>query len=238
MRHHAAVPPEEPAKQPQESKRTEKARTLAWRLESLASGFVALLALFISAYTVYINRQQMKAQTWPRLVERTDGSLQDGRWSLFLRNNGVAPAEIRAVRVSIGGVDVPTWRAYARRIAEMRGVVGRGEFSFAHEGALVGEVIAPGQEITVFTTGSLSTVAHIEAVSDQGDLDICYCSMLDDCWEYRDDGDNEKTTRVVPRCAPYPVPFVGFDNEDRAAEHAYIAQLARDGVRPADAGAD
>jgi hypothetical protein len=215
-----------------------RAQRFAWRLEALGSGFVALLALFVSAYTVYINRQQMRAQTWPRLVERVDGSDKDGRVSVFIRNNGVAPAEIRAARVSIGGRDVRTWREYLTRIAAMRGPDAKGGLSLGNASPLVGEVIAPGQEITLFTPRDIGTLAQLEAVSDRTELDLCYCSMLDECWEYQDEGVKPKVTRVVPRCDPYAVPFVGFDEQDRANETAYVARLASDAEKEADAGGD
>jgi hypothetical protein len=38
------------------------------RIAALTSGFVAVLALVVSTYNVYLQRQQIRAQVWPRLL--------------------------------------------------------------------------------------------------------------------------------------------------------------------------
>ena len=67
-----------------------RSRRLGLRMELIVSGTVGLLALFVSAYTVYIQRQQLKVQAWPRLTFESDSqpgdTPSDVRFSLSLRN--------------------------------------------------------------------------------------------------------------------------------------------------------
>src|SRR5271168_5107536 len=98
------------------------------RLEALASGFVACLALLVSAYTVYIQRQQLKVQVWPRLAPFSEGQVgsntSEVHISFGLKNRGVAPAEVRSVQVTFDGEAMPDWKAWFERAKRKQGVQG------------------------------------------------------------------------------------------------------------------
>ena len=112
---------------PDEGKNSQRA-TRGLRLEALASGFVALLALLLSAYTVYIQRQQLKVQAWPRLTLEDDAqpgpSPGEIKYTVSVKNRGVAPAEVRAMRVAFDGEDVTDWRDWFAHIKRKHGLDG------------------------------------------------------------------------------------------------------------------
>jgi hypothetical protein len=76
-------------------------------LAALVSGFVGAVALATSTYTVYLQRQQVRAQVWPYLVMGADWG-HDGL-VLDVVNRGVGPAAVKRVRVTVDGKPMEDW---------------------------------------------------------------------------------------------------------------------------------
>ena len=70
----------------------------------LAAG-IGFLALVVSGYTAYIQRQQVRAQVWPYLIAGND----DGNDSIFVYNKGVGPAIVKTAQVFVDGKPQPDW---------------------------------------------------------------------------------------------------------------------------------
>lgn len=79
----------------------------------MVSGAVGLLAIFVAAYTVYVQRQQLKVQAWPRLALEYDlqsgANRDESQLTLSLTNRGFAPAEVRQMHVVVGGTKVTNY---------------------------------------------------------------------------------------------------------------------------------
>ena len=174
------------------------------------SGTVGLLALFVSAYTVYIQRQQLKVQAWPRLTFESDSlpgaTPSDVGFSLSLKNRGVAPADVRSMRLTVAGETVTDWDDWLGRIGRRHGV--SRSFQLSTRGSPVGSVIGVGQSTTLVSTESATTVALL-ASDDESALSVCYCSMLDDCWSLEVSPKGDSSTIAVSHCPTYPEKFVG-----------------------------
>jgi hypothetical protein len=186
------------------------------RIEALASGFVPMLALILSAYTVYIQRQQLKVQAWPRLAVETDtqhGSSPDElHVTLTLKNRGVAPAEIRSVRVGYAGDDVSNWPDWLAHIARKHGVAGAVHLTKA--GNPAGEILGVGEEYVLMATDSARTAALL-TLDDDPNMSFCYCSVLDDCWVLDlPRGSAPVTTTPVARCPTYPTGFTAWPRDE------------------------
>jgi hypothetical protein len=180
---------------------------LGARLGALASGFVAVLALVISAYTVYLQRQQLKAQLWPRVLIEAARTDHD-HFTVSLKNRGVAPAEVRAFRLTVAGEYTTDWFDWLKRIGLKQGVqeIEGGSFSM---NAPEGEVIGVGEDLEIFKTDSLQAIS-LALADDDTAMSLCYCSVLDDCWVYdAPAGEAKATTTPVERCPTYPTAFVG-----------------------------
>jgi hypothetical protein len=63
-------------------------------LAAVIASLVGLLALGISAYTAYVQREQLRAQVWPKLSLGQSNMLH----KLYAGNQGVGPARVTAVR--------------------------------------------------------------------------------------------------------------------------------------------
>jgi hypothetical protein len=82
----------------------------ASRYDAVIATLVGLCALCVSAYTAYVQRQQVRAAVWPIL--EFDSS--NGPIHFTLANKGVGPAIIRHVTVMVDGQPVRNWKEGTR----------------------------------------------------------------------------------------------------------------------------
>src|SRR6185312_15580863 len=66
---------------------------------AVIAAFVGLLALCVSGYTAYLQRQQVRAQVWPYL----ETGISSSKRGVSLSNKGVGPAIIRSAQVLVDG---------------------------------------------------------------------------------------------------------------------------------------
>jgi hypothetical protein len=85
----------------------------ASRYEAVIATFVGLCALCVSAYTAYIQRQQVRAAVWP-ILEFDSSNAPDIHFNLA--NKGVGPVIIRHVIVKVDGQPVRNWKEALQKI--------------------------------------------------------------------------------------------------------------------------
>lgn len=142
---------------------------------AVIAAFVGLLALAVSGYTAYLQRQQVRAQVWPYL----EPGMSSSKRKVSLFNKGVGPAIIRSVKIAVDGKPQRNWQAVFAALG----------IDFGHHipySTINGVVIPANDHVDqlVFpTAGDFDLFAHqIKRV----DLSLCYCSSLDECWTYED----------------------------------------------------
>jgi hypothetical protein len=161
---------------------------------------VGLCALCVSAYTAYVQRQQVRAAVWPIL--EFDSS--NAPIHFILANKGVGPAIIRHVIVKVDGQPVRNWKEALGRI------LGPGEH-LGSESDMSGRVFAAGESLTVFTPRDpennplnydKSNPLWVTMNKDRlrVTVEICYCSTLGECWTLRAGGLTPSTTTETRRC--------------------------------------
>jgi hypothetical protein len=147
-------------------------------LAAVIASFIGLLALAVSAYTAYVQRQQLRAQVWPRLEISYSNNDQELAWHVL--NQGTGPARVIAMRVVVGGTLVTTWGGAKEAAGYVDG--DRTTMSSINQ-----SVLPAGKDVAMFRAGDdpqsrtrfgelLSGGKHALGVT------ICYCSVLDDCW--------------------------------------------------------
>lgn len=167
--------------------------------------YVALLALiisgvaaFASAYQTYVIRQQFSATVWPYLTFTTRSSV-DNYFELDVGNAGIGPALIRSAVVSRDGkpIDVasnPTaspalsvaFRADQEEAnrdeaaAKFHGKAGTTVSSIVR-----GDVVSAGSTLQLFRVDGKFLTRRVMADVRHVDLQICYCSLLGNCWTKR-----------------------------------------------------
>lgn len=135
----------------------------------IIASLVGLLALLVSGYTAWIQRQQVRAQVWPHLTV----AYQDSGYKLTVFNKGMGPAIVRSVRVTVDGKPQPDWE-------RVLGALGLPVADYGHS-TIAGTVLGPGDALSVVVFPDEPAYARFRrAMSAHGLMDICYCSTLDE----------------------------------------------------------
>ena len=173
----------------------------ASRYDAVIATLVGLCALCVSAYTAYVQRQQVRAAVWP-ILEFDSSNAPDIHFTLA--NKGVGPAIIRHVIVRVDGQPVRNWKEALGRI------LGPGEHLFS-ESDMSGHVFAAGESMTPLTPRDpennplnfdKSNPLWVKMNKDRlrVSVEICYSSTLDECWTLRASGLTPSTTTETRHC--------------------------------------
>ena len=115
----------------------ERPRPRNWdAVTALIAVMIGVLALLVSGYTAYIQRQQVRAEVWPNLLI----GFYDPDQSIGVQNKGVGPAIVSSVR-GLGRRDTET--RLVRR-AQGAGLAGRMGTVIS---TVSDTVISPGERI-------------------------------------------------------------------------------------------
>ncbi len=178
----------------------EKETRRASRYDAIIATLVGLCALCVSAYTAYVQRQQVRAAVWP-ILEFDSSNTPDIHFTLA--NKGVGPAIIRHVIVKVDGKPVRNWREVVEKIL--------GPGHLASESDMSGYVFAAGESRTVFTPRDpennplnfdKSNPLWVKMNKERFRVtaEICYCSTLGECWTLRGGGSTPNITTQTRRC--------------------------------------
>jgi hypothetical protein len=141
---------------------------------AVVASFVGLLALLLSGYTAYLQRQQVRAEIWPNLqIENSTKNLQ-----YYAVNRGMGPARVRGVRVTVGGKLKKRW-------AEVLRAVGTAGNEGAIFSSINGRVVMPGEKVDLLLPaegpGARALFQDFLRNARGFAMVICYCSVLDEC---------------------------------------------------------
>jgi hypothetical protein len=142
---------------------------------AVIAAFVGLLALVLSGYTAYIQRQQVRAQVWPYLEPNSSSSKRE----LFVSNKGVGPAIVRGVRLTVDGAPQRNWKAVFAALG----------LHYDHHipySSLNGTVISANDRVEQLAFPTDEDFAAFAAQGHRVNLQICYCSSLGECWLFDD----------------------------------------------------
>lgn len=152
------------------------ARVRNWDgLAAIIAAFIGVLALLVSGYTAYLQRQQVRAQVWPYLVSAN----YDPEFAIKVLNKGVGPAIVHSVRVWVDDKPKHDW---GQVLSTLDVEVAKLRTSTISDNVLsANEMLA----MIVFPDGA-SYRDFRAAARDRIALEICYCSTLGECWVYSD----------------------------------------------------
>jgi hypothetical protein len=140
-------------------------------LAAVIAAFVGFLALVVSAYTAYVQRQQTRAQVWPRLLV---GNRPADRL-VAVYNKGMGPAIVRNVQIYVDGRPQPDWT----HVVSAMGLHLGEEMKVS---TLTSVVISPGEELHLLKFAGDADYAQFMQARKVPEMRVCYCSVLDDCW--------------------------------------------------------
>lgn len=156
------------------------------------------MALCVSGYTAYMQRQQVRAAVWP-ILQYT--SSNEPHIRLTLENKGVGPAIIRQVIVKVDDQPMPNWHDVLQKL------LGPGAHHFS-ESSMSKHVLSAGESMDILVphdneSKPLTYVNSPDPLSEEMNkarlrvaVEICYCSTLGDCWILRADSNDSSTTET------------------------------------------
>ena len=174
---------------------------------AVIAAFVGLLALCVSGYTAYIQRQQVRAQVWPYL----ETGLSPSKQELTLVNKGVGPALIRSVQIFVDDKPQHDWDAVYAALGLK--YAQRPPYS-----TINGVVISAGERIDQVVFRDAESFNLYVQQAKRVSMRVCYCSTMNECWVR--DGRETESSRITTEIAACPArskdDFIDNENAEPA----------------------
>lgn len=159
-------------------------------LAAVIAALIGLLALCVSGYTAWIQRQQVRAEVWPYLQT----GISPSQRQMNLSNKGVGPATVKRVKLFVDGKPQHGW-------PEAFDALGLHDLRNTPASTINGIVISPDESIQQINLPDAETFARFYRQYPRIQLAICYCSALDECWIYDERAESaEARRRPVATC--------------------------------------
>jgi hypothetical protein len=174
------------------------------RYGTIIATFVGFLALCVSGYTAYMQRQQVRAMVWP-ILQFDSSNAPDIHFTLA--NKGVGPAIIQHVIVRVDGKPFRNWHDIFEKL------LGPGEHH-GSESDMSNRVLTAGEVLDIMTPhrtdGDPIKYDRSDPVWQKWNderfkvtIEICYSSTLGECWTLRAGG---RQPNVTTECRTCPTP--------------------------------
>jgi hypothetical protein len=162
---------------------------------AIVASLIGLMALVVSGYTAYVQRQQVRAQVWPYLMI----GYADNEHARIVFNKGVGPALVRSVQVLVDGKPQPDW-------SHVMSALGVSDKVSYQQSTLASNVLSPNEKLDVLVVADQDGYkAFREQSLHRASTRVCYCSTLGDCWMYDDHrASDEPRTQPIDRCPDLP----------------------------------
>ncbi|MBS0516812.1 MAG: hypothetical protein JSS16_15230 [Proteobacteria bacterium] len=152
------------------------------QISSIVALAVSVLALATGAYQTRLMQAQARASVWPivSLGLSYFGSRDKGGFTWEVENNGVGPALIKSVTLSLDGKPMRNWDEVYQAL------FGRGREN-ATVSSVNGNVLPPSTNrdttIAAIRTSQPDEAKALFEAKDRFKMTVCYCSVYDECWE-------------------------------------------------------
>lgn len=190
--------------------------------------FVSLVSILIAWHhgqimrdLVYQNERIVEAESLPYLDIFSSDTADDRSSNLRLavQNEGVGPARIAEVVMTVDGKPVPDFSSLideccARGRLQSKGADAKQYRSLRNGDVVLSSIrdrmIRPGEEAQVFswpvTAENKAVVDRLQTAlaSNAVNIAVCYCSVFDDCWVRTDSG---RRPTAVKECPVASVPY-------------------------------
>ena len=171
------------------------------RVTAISALLVSFVAVGVAAYTAQLQRQQVRAQVWPRAQFYNAGALGE----FHVANKGMGPLIVRSARVTLDGKPLKNWGQLATALGLPPERMGYS--------SLNGAVLSSGEDMTYLQPGTKEQFTALRAVAgERWNATICYCSALEECWTTQSHPrGTEDVTREVDACPRFD-PALEFEN--------------------------
>ena len=173
----------ETAEQDDSAKRS---RFAQW--SSLLAFAISVVALGLSVYQTRLMQTQARASVWPYLDIGFgyDDKGDTAGFELHVQNNGVGPALVRSVQVSFDDKPMQHWSDVISLVMDEQHKHGS---SHSKLSGLHNVVIPPSlnreTDVVAIRIDEPDVAKAVYDARERLKMDICYCSIYDDCWTVR-----------------------------------------------------
>jgi hypothetical protein len=149
---------------------------------ALSAVIVSVASLWVALRANQTQEQLLKASVWPYVQFDSSNATETGAPQLVfeVRNEGVGPALVRSIAVSYNGRYYPTFKTLMIACCKLAHV--RDIFSSTMQNAvIVAHGVVPFIDMPP-NNFDLTEFNRIRAQRSKIQIQMCYCSVLGDCW--------------------------------------------------------
>ena len=148
-------------------------------LGTIVALVISVLALVVSIFEANIMKSQQKATVWPYLA--IGQSYNSEGFRLIARNNGIGPALIKSVEVTLDGTPVDSFLSILEQIKPDNQL----GYDIISSNSINNRVMKAGEEVTmIFLPWNEETRAILPQMEGRFSIRLKYCSVLEECWYY------------------------------------------------------
>ena len=150
---------------------------------------VSICALYVSVVEIRNNQEFQRISVWPRLWVAK--SATNKRFQIHVINQGLGPAIIRSVRVTIDGERFHTW-------SDMKEKLGLASDTPSSHSTLSTRVLENGRDVTIMEIWDDEGRAAFHKAFESGRMliEVTYSSVYGECWI----SSSDMTTRQIDSC--------------------------------------
>jgi hypothetical protein len=184
---------------------------------ALSAFFVSLVSLWLAIHNGRTMEKLVAANSYPNIdvepgnhFDFDDGQGLRPAVYLSLANTGIGPARLRAVQLSWQGKPAADLRALVALCCSAQGTPSLPNMSYWHSGDLRGYMLAAGQSVNLYAWPEVPgdpRWARLNDLRDKVGLEVCYCSVFDECYV------RESSHREPVRVKACPVPAAPYTGD-------------------------
>jgi hypothetical protein len=145
---------------------------------------ISAVACAASLYQLRMAMSSISAQTWPYVT--IGWRHTNDETGIVVDNDGLGPAIIRDVVLTVDGQDQHD------AISALRQIISIADASIELDELTRGVVIRAGKSLNLFVVRGASWANQLRSAQNRVNLEICYCSILGQCW-------SNSLASVIPR---------------------------------------
>jgi hypothetical protein len=142
---------------------------------------ISTLACAASILQTRVIADQLSAAVWPYVDVTTNVVMapHDNEWSVTLSNDGLGPAVLRSVVLTVDGKPLKSIDAAAWALA---GVAPHSIPGATRAAEIQGSVLRPGADLVLVDARGPRLGLLAARGARRVGLQVCYCSILERCW--------------------------------------------------------
>ena len=134
---------------------------------------VSLVTAAATIHSAYTSRAYARASLWPSLGGGV--SYNENGFRFLMMNRGTGPAIIQSMRVQYDGKPMQSWQQLLEQFDP--------KFSGSWGSSFASRITLPAnQMLDALTVRDKKLARQMYDASDKLKVDICYCSVFDECW--------------------------------------------------------